>query len=162
MIKIEFRGGFQVSIGIEGTLICHDAQNVVVHRPAGGKLFCNMYTYTAVDYRMMAMFIRLLTVYGMSVYRPSLGKLFRQTERARYPYDGTRITVLYGDEAGSREQRNRRGEGQCTKIAAFVQVERLVCDNTNPQREQILGWHFSDLVEIGAKDWGGHWDTKFK
>ncbi|KAK0457591.1 uncharacterized protein EV420DRAFT_503535 [Desarmillaria tabescens] len=48
---------------------------------------------------MTAVFIRLLTVYGMSVYRPSLGKLFRQTERARYPYDGTRITVLYGDGA---------------------------------------------------------------
>ncbi|KAK0470388.1 uncharacterized protein EV420DRAFT_1473441 [Desarmillaria tabescens] len=44
-----------------------------------------------------AVFIRLLTGNGISVYRPCLGKVFCQTERIRYPYDGTRTTVLYGD-----------------------------------------------------------------
>ncbi|KAK0443431.1 uncharacterized protein EV420DRAFT_1484956 [Desarmillaria tabescens] len=113
-----------VSVGIEGALICHDAQNVVPYlkgaQTSGGQIIAHHSlsrasekrsggsieelavpahrdTYTAVDYRMTAVFIWLLTGNGMSVYRPSLGKLFRQTERVRYPYDGTRITVLYGN-----------------------------------------------------------------
>ncbi len=81
-------------------------QRIVVQCWAPGKQANSMIwsqlfldTHTAINYHITAVFIRLLTDYGMSVYRPSVGQAFCQMERIRYPYNGTHITVLYGDGA---------------------------------------------------------------